>query len=637
LRISKPDDESEVEASDVADRIMRSAEPGEGAARPRHQEGEKSAGAFAGPEVSARMRASRGSGQGLDAGMRDFMEDRFGADLGGVRIHADGEAAELSRGLNARAFTLGSDIFFGAGHYRPETSEGRHLIAHELTHVRQGGTGIRRCADKSDEASYDGLIAEIQKLDSFTKLDAKSKTTADSIIKDGKAKPNCLYHATWLKVLFTTKEKDTKKVAEEIRAETATAVKAEDKRLDTKEAKKTLDVEEAATADPEPEPAPAEPGKKAAAPPKKPGRTWTTYPTRFGKGTYKVDATDLTNIFVKVKVNLTPGGEGTWDDVKSIKRLEDAIEKHASTKGFTVNVEFVNPENKPDFVPDADTVKINANPRWPNATNWGGDARGNAHELFHVLNFPLDRYNYIESQSLNKKMVISERLIWFRAQMDKPKGFDNPESLMASGQHPIEEDVCTIAQVDKATCLKAREKLNPPGLDVRAPFAFVLPTAGYANIGGSSGAFLNYGVDLGIPLTLKGDWELFIGAHASYLRQLEGEQRTAFLIGARIGIEKLPGRKQTGLNFGGFAEGGAVLVSDKTSPADSGSFVPGAYAYGGVNLGYKGSASLSNLSINAELGGGVTSQVGLHDPQTYVQDSKRLPFFTAGIRAAWAF
>lgn len=394
---------------------------------------------------------------------------------------------------------------------------------------------------------------------------------------------------------------------------------------------------DAATADPKPDPVPAAGVEKKPDTPKKPGRTWAVYPTRFGGGSYKVDATDPANIFAKVKVNLVPGGDGTWEDVKNIKKLEDRIEKHASRKGFTLNLEFVNPDNKPDFVADAETVKINANPRWPNATNWGGNALACAHELFHVLNFPLDRYNYIESHTTNQKMAVSERLTWFLEQMHKPEGFDNPESLMASGQYPIDEDICTIAQLDMATCLKAREKLKETKLNIRTPLGFTLPTAGYANIGGSSGLFLNYGLDLGIPLTYKGDWELFVGAHGTFLNQLEGDKRMAFLLGARVGIENMRTPGKGGLSYGLFAEGGAAFVSDKESLGSGQTFKAGGYGYGGLNIGYKLPPDILNISINAEIAGGITGTLGLHDPNTFVADPKRLPFFTAGLRAAWMF
>jgi hypothetical protein len=68
---------------------------------------------------------------------RSFMEAQFGHDFAGVRIHADAWAARAAAAVNARAFTIGRDIVFGVGQYRPEGTVGRQLLAHELTHVVQ--------------------------------------------------------------------------------------------------------------------------------------------------------------------------------------------------------------------------------------------------------------------------------------------------------------------------------------------------------------------------------------------------------------------------------------------------------------------------------------------------------------------
>jgi hypothetical protein len=69
------------------------------------------------------------------------MEPRFGYDFSGVRIHTDARAAELAGAIQARAFAVGQEIFFGAGEFAPETSHGRQLMAHELTHVVQQERG----------------------------------------------------------------------------------------------------------------------------------------------------------------------------------------------------------------------------------------------------------------------------------------------------------------------------------------------------------------------------------------------------------------------------------------------------------------------------------------------------------------
>jgi hypothetical protein len=73
----------------------------------------------------------------LDPTTRAFFEPRFGYDFAHVRVHRDSEAANSARSINALAYTLGSNIVFGAGQYAPETNQGSKLIAHELAHVTQ--------------------------------------------------------------------------------------------------------------------------------------------------------------------------------------------------------------------------------------------------------------------------------------------------------------------------------------------------------------------------------------------------------------------------------------------------------------------------------------------------------------------
>jgi hypothetical protein len=94
------------------------------------------------PQVAANINSLRGSGQPLTRSARAFFEPRFGVDFSGVQVHADAQAFELTRSLNARAFTVGRDMVFGTGEYSPETTSGRNLLAHELTHVMQQNPGM---------------------------------------------------------------------------------------------------------------------------------------------------------------------------------------------------------------------------------------------------------------------------------------------------------------------------------------------------------------------------------------------------------------------------------------------------------------------------------------------------------------
>jgi len=77
------------------------------------------------------------SGQPLNKVTRDFMEPRFGHDFSQVRVHYDGQAAASAKAVNALAYTVGNDVVFDSGRYAPNTREGRHLLAHELTHTIQ--------------------------------------------------------------------------------------------------------------------------------------------------------------------------------------------------------------------------------------------------------------------------------------------------------------------------------------------------------------------------------------------------------------------------------------------------------------------------------------------------------------------
>jgi Domain of unknown function (DUF4157) len=93
-------------------------------------------------------------GQPLDPATRAFMEPRFGHDFSGVRIHADGSAAESARVVNAKAYTVGREIVFAAGQFQPGTRAGQQLLAHELTHVAQQAPGQSSPAGVSSPSDH---------------------------------------------------------------------------------------------------------------------------------------------------------------------------------------------------------------------------------------------------------------------------------------------------------------------------------------------------------------------------------------------------------------------------------------------------------------------------------------------------
>ncbi|MBL7701141.1 MAG: DUF4157 domain-containing protein [Ferruginibacter sp.] len=85
-----------------------------------------------------------GKGQSMDAGVQSFYENRIGADFSDVKIHTGKEAADSAKDINAQAYAYGNHIVFNEGKYQPQTSEGKHLLAHELAHVVQQLSGNKQ-------------------------------------------------------------------------------------------------------------------------------------------------------------------------------------------------------------------------------------------------------------------------------------------------------------------------------------------------------------------------------------------------------------------------------------------------------------------------------------------------------------
>jgi len=187
LKIGQPGDKYEQEADRVADAVMRMPEPGvqrqeepeeeeetlqakplaeeitplvQRQVEPEEEEEELQAKATSGhiSEVNSNLESDiqsfKGGGQPLSENDRTFFEPRFGRNFSQVRVHTGKGAAETAKSINARAFTVGRNIAFGAGEYSQETTLGRKLLAHELMHVVQQTTStmstseLQRAPDK---------------------------------------------------------------------------------------------------------------------------------------------------------------------------------------------------------------------------------------------------------------------------------------------------------------------------------------------------------------------------------------------------------------------------------------------------------------------------------------------------------
>jgi uncharacterized protein DUF4157 len=191
LRAGAIDDSFEREADRVADRMMRMPAPEVSVVAGSPQISRKSA--ACGEEVElqtkpAEPRAAGGEapgilhevlrspGQPLDPASRAYFEPRFGHDFGHVRVHTDPTAAVAARTVAAHAFTVGRHIVFGESQYAPYGATGRHLLAHELTHIvqqRAAGPVLQRRAANCPAAppspstikTMDDFIALVQRVE----------------------------------------------------------------------------------------------------------------------------------------------------------------------------------------------------------------------------------------------------------------------------------------------------------------------------------------------------------------------------------------------------------------------------------------------------------------------------------------
>ncbi len=83
----------------------------------------------------------KSEGQPIPEHVKSKLEAELNTDLSSIRVHTGDNAFRLANAVGATAFAVGDHIFFAAGKYEPNSAEGRHLLAHELTHVVQQGGG----------------------------------------------------------------------------------------------------------------------------------------------------------------------------------------------------------------------------------------------------------------------------------------------------------------------------------------------------------------------------------------------------------------------------------------------------------------------------------------------------------------
>lgn len=158
LSVNKSGDKYEQEADAMADKIV-GENVGDSIERNTVSKSittlmqqKKEANLTVNPGLSNKIISLQGNGNNIDTGMQSYMSNRFANDFSKVKLHTDSEAIKMNEELNARAFTVGNDIYFNKGEYNPTSQNSKHLLAHELTHtIQQQGTNMQvQKEDKKD-------------------------------------------------------------------------------------------------------------------------------------------------------------------------------------------------------------------------------------------------------------------------------------------------------------------------------------------------------------------------------------------------------------------------------------------------------------------------------------------------------
>ena len=193
LETTAPGDAYEQEADRMADMVMRKIDSvNQSDAMPSCHCPTPTISCFGGTsmpissEMESQLQAMQGGGHAMPEGLRAQMEGSFGHDFSNVRLHTDSAAADMSRSINAKAFTHGNDIYFNQGQFQPNTPAGQHLIAHELTHtVQQGGKVAREESENKEDDEVSSLILKIidilSLISSSVDLFKESKILKDAI------------------------------------------------------------------------------------------------------------------------------------------------------------------------------------------------------------------------------------------------------------------------------------------------------------------------------------------------------------------------------------------------------------------------------------------------------------------------
>ena len=149
LVLGNSNDTYEKEADQMADQVISGSST---LVKSTPVIGTSIAGVPVSPALQTQIESKLGKGSALDRPTESFMSARFGANFSNISIHNDNTAGEMANILQAKAFTVGKDVFFNPSKYQPNSKEGKQLLAHELTHTLQQNSAPQTIQKDDDES-----------------------------------------------------------------------------------------------------------------------------------------------------------------------------------------------------------------------------------------------------------------------------------------------------------------------------------------------------------------------------------------------------------------------------------------------------------------------------------------------------
>jgi hypothetical protein len=592
MRLSQPGDPFEREADHVADQVMRMSRTGSIGSAPgtiqrkckgceEEEEKIQTKRQDSAPSMNpgAALRAVQGSSAPLPGEVRSYFEPRFGHDFSQVRVHADGEAALGAQAVQARAFTFGDHVVFGAGEYAPNSGPGRKLLAHELTHVvqrqRGGSSGIQRQGREGTSEFEEHVLTPPQLSNGVWTGNVKRQEFAPA---SGSQLREEISSAT------VPVEFDPSSCVVHLRhtyafvaGDTTTQGICED-----------------------------------------PPHTQPVAP---------VSAARLREIQTQYMQAVTTG-LNNWYSV----RLEgDGCESACAGQNIPIRVD---PTVAAGGSANTTIIVVNRGGRADAGTICAPDfnAGTNVHEGGHQVLGVGDEYREEDPQTLARVPR------WGRIERVRDTDWSYMGSHHSYGRFALfnERHFAHVPEFLRAVFPGCRARLVALSRPVIPDFRFGVG-GGYARLGESNVGYFEGGLGMGIPLTRLREWELTLGAHGLATFSSDPHAQTAFLLGGRVGLEHTWTPSAGGVRLGGFAEAGHGWFRPGTTDRSPGltGFSGAPYGELGLTAGYQFSGQLSGvLGLDAAAG---TTLRTLPGASELPADEHTVQWFRLGVRAALEF